>query len=769
MARLTPWRRHILPILVAALPVLCAGAARADVEVRVTLAAGAEGPLPIRLIALPVELPPEGANGASREAWVSAPGSGLLALDPGKAWKISAVADGYWSEESQLVVPAAAPVDIQMWPTASLEARLVPAPGEPLPPRLGVRFRPLPSAGGPAGTVTCPVGEGGLWKCAVPAGTLDLRIGAPGVISHYRWGQTLPKGGAVQLGELAVRSGGAVTGWVETAEGPAVNTTCKVELIPEVGGRPVLGEEGSRRQGLSLTAQVNERGFFQIAEVPPGSYKLVARQEGFAPAELPALRFAEKAEIALNRPLVLERPAALEVFLEPALDPSGDNWRVEFVRTLGKPVGMERTAAVAIASPEGWLRQEKLSPGAYRIQVESEDGRIWLREEVEVGPRPQPLHLRIPVLKVRGTVQLGKIPLAAELHFKNASQGASLRVRSDESGEFAGALSQEGTWDVEVDARDPSVRRKLREIDIRRREGKDEARLDLVLPDTRIRGKLVDEQGTATAGVLMVWSSGADEEPLSHRVGPEGDFEFNGLAAADLQLRGTSQLTDRESDTLLVRLEEGREAPALTLVLKPRLKISGQVVSAAGPVSGAQVLLYPAYVRELPTSPILTGLDGRFEAGLPAETTLLDAVVSAPGFALTARRLPARAGVPLTIQVQQTGGTLVLEASEPVFGSAGADLHISVFHRGASFPSFVFRQWAAWNGPAQEDERRLVIPHLEAGDYAVCTASSLPQFMEYAAGRIAPTTPLCVAGDLAESGQLTLKLPSPKPGTERTN
>lgn len=223
-----------------------------------------------------------------------------------------------------------------------------------------------------------------------------------------------------------------------------------------------------------------------------------------------------------------------------------------------------------------------------------------------------------------------------------------------------------------------------------------------------------------------------------------------------------SQLTNRESDTVLVRLEERREAPALTLVLKPRLKISGQVVSANGPVSGAQVLLYPAQVRELPTSPVLTGLDGRFEVNLPAGTTLLDAVVSAPGFALTVRRLPARSDAPLTIQVQQTGGTLILEAAEPVFGPAGADVHLSVFHRGASFPSLVFRQWAAWNGVAQEDERRFVVPHLEAGDYVVCAASSLPAFMEYASGRIAPTTPQCVAGDMAESGQLTLKLPLPE-------
>lgn len=407
-------------------------------------------------------------------------------------------------------MPAEAPVEISLWPTATLEARLVPAAKEPLPPGLGVRFRPLPSGHGPTGTVTCPVGEGGSWKCAVPAGTWDLRIGAPGVISHYRWGQALPRGKAVQLGDLAVRAGAAITGWVETGEGPAVNTTCQVELIPEVGGRPVLGEEGTRRKGLSLTAPVNERGFFQIAEVPPGSYKLVARQEGFAPAELPAIRIAERAEIALNRPLVLERPAALEVFLEPALDPSGNNWRVEFAKVLGKPVGMEQTAAVAIASPEGWLRQEKLSPGDYRIKVESDDGRTWLRQGIEVTPRSAPLHLRIPVLKIRGSVQLGKIPLAAELHFKDAAKGASLRLRSDESGEFYGALSEEGTWDVEVQALDPSVRRKLRKIEVRRREGKEEAR-------RRLRVQRPGPGGPATAGDVS-----AHQPRVGHRARAPG-------------------------------------------------------------------------------------------------------------------------------------------------------------------------------------------------------------------------------------------------------
>ena len=201
--------------------------ATVPVAVAVELAPGSpQAPSPsARSVQVELELTPSATGDTSQQAptraTLAAPGSRRFDLAPGGVWRLRARAPGYFSPETLIAVGAQGPptVRLLLYPTGALEARVLPPRDGPAPAQLQVRFAPAPGAGElPQATIACPV-DRNRWRCEVPAGLLDLRIHAPGVIPFYRWGEKITAGKTVSLGELALRRGSSVVGRIETVAG----------------------------------------------------------------------------------------------------------------------------------------------------------------------------------------------------------------------------------------------------------------------------------------------------------------------------------------------------------------------------------------------------------------------------------------------------------------------------------------------------------------------------------------------------------------------
>jgi hypothetical protein len=692
-----------------------------------------------------------------------------LQLRSGK-WLLRAESRGYWGSPLQLDLAAgsAAPITLDLWPAGEIQGGLTLPPGEEPPAEVAIFFRPSKGAVQaellpPPDQVVCPVRKRS-WECVLPAGVMDLRVQAAGYVPRYLWAATIPRGKTLRPGSLALHRGSAVLGWVVTADGSPLGDQAAVELRPRAGGQVHNAEERERLAALVFKSKVNRQGFFQLDGVPPGAYIIEARLEPFAPAMASVRVVPNQVTELSNPPLVLEPPKVLELFIDPPIDPAGHAWTMRLHRLDRGSSVLTEVAALQATGADGSWKLPGLAPGNYYLRIGRRNGDTWWVGEVEVTPDLAPLEVRLGVIKVVGSVRLGKTPLASKLYIgEHGGRHAAVRVEveTDEEGELETFLPKAGVWTIHVSAKEPPVEREIPQVVIEPKPGTSEAEIDLRLPNTKLAGKVVDAQGEPIARAIVNAKSvgGAWESLVQAWTDAEGRFSFSGLPAGPTLVEADAG-EDLRADAVLVEVTETEEPAPLTLVAEARLRLEGVVASEAGPVSGARVRVAPVGLRHLGlVRTVTTDTQGRFKAFLPPAAGEAQITVAAPGFAFRMLRLRIPGSRMVPILVHPEAGTLVIEAAQAFEPLDPSKPGIFVLRSGALVGLSTLRGWAATTGSLDQDGSKTVVPLVEPGEYRACWAMAAErEALELGA----PPSGPCASGSLAASGELILKLGPPR-------
>lgn len=296
------------------------------------------------------------------------------------------------------------------------------------------------------------------------------------------------------------------------------------------------------------------------------------------------------------------------------------------------------------------------------------------------------------------------------------------------------------------------------------RPGKDVAEIELDLPDTWLRGRVVDESDKRVPGAIVnVKTSGTMVEPqVQGRSDESGEFEFFGLPTGPL-LIGAEAGGELSSDRITVQLSDAKDPVPVVLKVRPQVRIMGTVVSAMGAVSGARIKAAPVGVPYFGVRTVTSDAQGRFEIVLPPAAREMFLAVAAPGFAWRMLRLPVTKDKEITLGVDQAVGTLVLESNVPHTNTEPGDPYVVIFHRGSLEALPLLNIWATMLGERLDSPTRSKIPAVEPGDYRACWV--LPaERSGFELGAVPPQG-RCADGFVTANGELTLKLPDP-PGSK---
>ncbi|MCU1227283.1 MAG: hypothetical protein JWO97_167, partial [Acidobacteria bacterium] len=500
------------------------------------------------------------------------------------------------------------------------------------------------------------------------------------------------------LGDVRLTRGASLSGRVSIGAKLVSPEGVIVDLIPAsyAWSASDLKRVAARARG----ALTNGRGFFQFRDIEPGSYRVVARQKGWSPAEARDVVVAAGAEEALRDLLTLEPLRAVAVTIDPRTDPKGRPWHVA-LRQFDFQIHEERSIDERAAIDGQW-KVGSLERGGYALRISDADGTVWHNEQFVVDRESISLQLKIEQVAVEGKVLLGSEPIAARLVFHNAERKEA-RFNSDEEGAFNGVLPSEGPFFVEVSR--GTDRFSLRDVDVRLKAGEARAQLDLRLPEGRLRGHVVDDNGEPVAAAL---SARGDHGILSmSQTATDGSFEFSGLPTGDVQVRARNATGD--SGFLTYHINGGNDSP-VTIKLPNKRNVRGVVrTMSGGRVAGAIVRYYAPSVGG--SSEVITGPNGEFDFQFPSTAAPVDLIVMAANSPVRVVRVLPMATEKLELVVGEPGGMLIVAAPDepwPFVGrSDGYLLSVS---------------WLAW---PPDGERRRMGPdgfhlYLEPGEYTVC-------------------------------------------------
>jgi hypothetical protein len=547
----------------------------------------------------------------------------------------------------------------------------------------------LPAPG--AGNSSCTIVKG-KWRCIVPADVpFDLRLDASGFASSFFWDVTAsPAGEPHDLGVQALIAGADVAGWVV---GP--------RDVPQPNARVTIYPRESQHAGehaaASLrTVRTNRRGFFQVAGLPPGAYRIVSEVPGLSPAVLPEITPRTGESISLAAPIRHAPPAELEVTLDPPTDALGRPWTVEATEVSALYPGRRPASVTKTAGGDGRWTARGLRADAYDIRVRDEKGSLVQRASVDLfeGGRST-LVLTVHQLAIRGLLRSGDTPLEGDIQLWSQDRRMVLAT-SDADGRFDAALPGPGTWhptilyplgpsparitaepfEIPVDASPETVHH-----------------VTIELPGGRIHGTVVDAGDRA--GPAVVHAFRGEKLVAQQRTNDIGHFDFVGLSPGTYHLDAQSAAGSTATPVpVAVEDEESRE---VKLVTEPYVRLSGFVVTPDGrPASGAIVKFSPNGVF---WERIVTDVRGYFERDLNRGSKQVQIIVLTYGLPATLLSTPLTSE-PIRIRLRGDGGIVRFRTPAVLMG------------RGVTAPAHVFKfeSTAPFNGRV----------YLEAGTYTVC-------------------------------------------------
>jgi hypothetical protein len=717
-----------------------------------------------------------GAHGGTVARRFEAPGTVSLDLNDTLDWVLEAKAPGFWSPP-QALIPGRGAATLTLYPAARLSSTLDFPDGGRVPPDVRLRLqdprwqRAIVVVGGeeaateepslPEATIVCPVVDS-QWACTVPAGTWDTRVRAESYISHYFWELRLPAGKTVDLERLRLEEGASIVGRVAVEEG-ALPDDVTVALSPSRAHAPTTRRGLLEFETLSLSESVNERGYFVLAGMQPGAYRLEASAEGFVAAVMTPVPVYENAESELTSPLVLSRPLEVDFMVSPPLDPQGRQWAAHLLRWLEIP-GRAENAGEHVVNEDGTFTATDLAPGEFLIRLIDGTGRRFAAQDVSVFEGRGLQHIELPIIGVEGEVLLGDEPLLAEVYFGGRRGSESIRVDSDEEGAFSGYLPREGLWLVEVRSANGDVSRRIRDVRVRAdRDGV--ARVELVLPSTYLAGRVIDENGVPVPGSRVVATELASQSTLLKITAEEGEFLFMGLGEGPVSLEAEARVGNEvlKTENRIVALVEGLDPGLQEIVARRTLSLEGRVLGPTGHgVPGASIVGEVTGTSSSAPRGVgsVTGVGGGFTLELPSDAVSVDAWAFPMGCSLSFARIDAESTESADIQCNDDAGTLRLEYPQDLTREGGTRATVLIMINGAPLGAHALYRWAELNGePAHGQVGRLVVPQMPAGDYALCLLEPSRSVQVMSSGEL--TTDGCSTGYLRRNGSLSLAIGGP--------
>jgi len=605
-------------------------------------------------------------------------------------------------------------------------------------------------ADGPSGMVPCQIGERRV-TCDIPAGTLDLVIQAPGRVPHHLWGVEIEPGGTTSLGTVALVAGARVSGIVLSEQTREPIEDAGVVIEPE---RVVLDRDPVSKKRFALRrreVRTDGDGRFAVDGVSPGGYRIVVEKEGYAPWRDGRIEVRDTREMALDEPVLLGPYGELELFLTPPIDPYGQPWKIDLLRL---EEGRSFTGVDDVSEDSGdsgyWVAED-LVPETYMLQVGTALDPSWYTREVQVESGRISLQVDLPAVAVEGELQLAGEPLAATLWFGGRHGQRSIRMDADTNGEFEAYLPEEGEWPVDLARHGVQGVQALEPVVVERAPGRQVAHVTIELPETTLRGKVVDSEGRAQPDATVVVLQPSERRRAAMlRVDGEARFELEGLAEGSYSVQAEGPVG--ASPWVGVEVSEGLAPPELVLRIDNVVTVGGRVVSPSGVVPGATVTVVPAFVEGLPVTPVTVtaGSDGWFTLELPTSVEQASVLVFPPGFAATVFAHRFDPDDPhLEIPVASNWGTLHLNLPPP--REEGGHPSGLLLHRGGIVGVEAFLDWMRAHGVVSAQRGTVTIPAMEASDYRFCTREILAPASAGLTGR-------CTGGYLAPGGELTLDL-----------
>jgi hypothetical protein len=677
-----------------------------------------------------------------------------LKLPRDRQWEVSAELPGFWVPRRSLAVGSQdQPVrlTLDLWPLGTISGLVkVKEKGAPLPKQILVKTLAVPSflkrPSVPKGALDCPVDAKGAWSCSLPAASFDLVISAPGSAPSYRWGVQVPAGKTLSLGTIELKRGASVAGWVAVEEGRIEPRRCiaRLALLASGGGTLQSSAELGR---TALQREVREDGFFQFTGLAPGNYNLEAQQPGYPAARSLAIRVDPGVETFLPDPLVLRHALDLQFEIRPALDWLDRPWRAQVFK-LGErppiPLVFEGRA-----DEEGRLVVPGQSSGRFRVSLQDSLGnRLYSGEHLVDSAAGAPQLIEVRFVTLSGKIRLGEEPLDAVLWFGGRSGATSIKMEADAGGRFHGVLPHEGPWRIEVEAKKPAFSTWTQGEVQANRAGK--ASLDIILPDTRLFGRVVDEQEKPVPAADI--SVRGERLDLHEVADSAGAFEVIGLPEGGVWL--AAEAASRVSDRVSANLVEGRAVGPVELKLRQTKRLNGLVSSSLGPVAGARVMIL-ARTPDGGGAVAMTDTEGAFQVNLPQAASRIAAIASAPGFALRAFDAAAD-DKPLLLQVTEDKGNLEVALPLTREDLLRKNFVLVAFQNGLPIPTSVLSQWASDHGWSRDSvDSTLRVPDVAPGEYRVCF---VPRALEMlVAWSSVPEGASCDSGILASGATLSLK------------
>lgn len=580
-------------------------------------------------------------------------------------------AEGYWAADMALPV-ATHPMSVELVPGTLLLATVDTPQTDPAPSRVFVevafasRSEAMAVAvGGPRGTF-CAVHEKRL-SCPIPTGNLDICLRIPSLSGHCLWNLTPEPGKPVDLGRLEFVAGASLYGHLDATDPTVELAGTTIALTPRMAAASPNPASSHRRRILGMKVRSDERGRFVASGLAPGEYQVLALKPGyFGVAQRVEVR-ADTSEVHLAEPLLLESPVALEVELEPALDPWQRPWSLKLTRST-ESLNVFETVEEKSADSTGRWRVDGISPGPYRVRVRDSSGSTWKTHDWDLRAGDQRRFSSIDLVPVRGRLTAGGDGLAAEIVFGTTQGIVQVTLKSDEDGHFEGALPHEGLWGVDLRIGRDWGSQGLEPIEVVRRSGKSYARVDIELPDTELNGQ-VTYRGEPTKAWVLAFREQRSDSGMTFRrreivlqTDEDGQFLVRGIAAGPITIQAYNHLAS--SPWRSVHLEEDAEMDPLSLEMEEIRRVRGRLLGPQGGVSGARLEARPSHGLQ---RTLASEVNGGFELRLDGDAVFVDFFVFPPGggFFFQREPIPAEATRDLVLSMPTASGDIVLPSLAP--------------------------------------------------------------------------------------------------------
>ncbi len=680
---------------------------------------------------------------------------------------------GWWAPEVELSVDNSS-AELHLFPAALVVGSFEREEGAP-PGPVGIRFvsadqdlsallgieddvaRSL-RGGVVSGDSRCrSVGENGF-ECNVPYGVFHFKVYSGGFTGKFFWDVTVNPAVPSDLGVVRFSLFSTLIGHIVTADGQPLPPNCTLLTLPQ-GSSPA----DFSANGVNFS-EVTVQGLFQYQGLAEGTHTLKAACQGYAPAQVHNINIVRGRDVLLNDPVVLSPSFSIEGEILPATSPDGDRWRIVLVDHDSR----RRRRFRADVDEFGSWTIDGVQQGVFDVIVESVSDVAPVKLKgglIEAHPQAPPQLIDLDIVLIEGVVTYGGNPIRATIIFGLSSNAQFTRlfsrVESDEDGLFGGWLAdaewEEGVrwpWPVIVEGEDPTIRIQTY-VGIEKPEKRgDPVRLEIKIPKTMIRGRVIDESGRPVAGASVfaeVTDGAADVNPNSALPmgvslpadapvlsGAGGMFEIYGLSEGKVKVHAESE-EGRESESVFVQLIEDFDLPEITLRLEKMRHLEVLLTSMNQPVPGAtvDVFLENSLINRVGRTDSLGWIKLRVPDKGPSSSVLFSVLPWGRCLASLSRFVP-REEEPLFLEVpSEQCGTIEVFLSDDVHLNTNL---LVLKGEGGFLTAFRLNSWMRSNLPGTEARTLaqttdpsvpFVLPRVAPGSYTACLFWSRQEYLQF--------------------------------------